>query len=82
MDERTRRKVMELLRRGARRLEASDEEVLLPGWDPAHSGEREVGIRDAARAVLADGLTFDEGTRVSGAHLGYLVRYVADMLEP
>jgi hypothetical protein len=81
MDERTRDEVMDLLRRGAELLEASDKEVLLPGWDPAHMDEREAGIRTAAGAVLADGLTLDEGTRVSGAHLGYLVRYVADMLE-
>ncbi|HUU09033.1 MAG TPA: hypothetical protein VM431_00665 [Phycisphaerae bacterium] len=83
MNERTRKQAMDLLRRAAKRLEATDEEVLFPGWSPQPEcqDERHIGIQAAARGVLADGLSADEGTRVSTRFLGFLVHYVADMME-
>jgi len=83
MDEQTRNKVMDLMRAAAGRLEATDEQVLFPGWstEPEYQDERHLGIQAAARAVLADGLSADEGTRVSTRSLGFLVHYVADMME-
>jgi len=83
MNERTQKQVVDLLRRAAERLEATDEQVLFPGWspEPEFQDERHLGIQAAARAVLADGLSADEGTRVSTRSLGFLVHYVADMME-
>jgi len=82
MDGETRREVMALLRGAAEVLEAhARTEVIMPGWDEQFIDDRERGIRITAEAVRARGKSFDEGTRVHARDLGYLVRYVADMLE-
>jgi len=80
-----RAKAMWLLRAAADLLEEDGENLILPGWDPenetATEQSRTQGIRDAAKAVVAEGLTCDECTRVPHKKLGYLVRYIGDMLE-
>ena len=62
--------------------------TLLPGWDfdnddnaSAEYIERREGLRRAAKAIVADGIDMDSGTRVADRDLGYLVQYIADMLE-
>ncbi|MFO7957997.1 MAG: hypothetical protein R6V05_11475 [Candidatus Brocadiia bacterium] len=82
MDGETRREVMELLRGAAEVLEADARtEVIMPGWDEQFIDDRDRGIRIAAEAIRARGKGVGEGTRVHARDLGYLVRYVADMLE-
>jgi hypothetical protein len=82
MDGEKRREVMELLRGAAEVLEADARtEVIMPGWDEQFVSDRERGIQIAAEAVRARGKSPDEGTRVHTRDLGFLVRYVADMLE-
>jgi len=82
MDGESRREVMELLRKAAEVLEADARtEVIMPGWDDEFVSDRERGIRIAAEAIRARGKSPDEGTRVHARDLGYLVRYVADMVE-
>jgi len=81
MQTKERSEVMELLRRASETLEAADGEVIMPGWDEQVISHRERGIRIAAEAIRARGKTCDEGTRVHMQDLGYLVRYIADMLE-
>jgi hypothetical protein len=82
MDAETRRQVVETLRGGAETLEADDAtEVIMPGWDDDVLSQRARGIRIAAEAIRARDKGPDEGTRVHARDLGYLVRYVADMLE-
>ena len=81
MDGETRTQVMEMLRRASRVLEADEAEVIMPGWDEQCLGHRERGIRIAALAIAAEGKSPDDGTRVHLQDLGFLVRYVADMLE-
>ena len=86
-----RQKAMELLRAAADILESEDDEWILPGWDeenealPVLGGEghreRCQGIREAAKAVAAEGVDADHCTRVPLAQLGFLVRYIGDMLE-
>ena len=78
-----REKAMWLLRAAADLLEEDGDEIILPGWDPENEAypERCRGIREAATAVAAEGLTCDECTRVPHRKLGYLVRYIGDMLE-
>jgi len=92
-----RQKAMELLRAAADVLEKEKGEWILPGWDEdeaitkavaeatgqtvAECEARERGIRAAARAVAADGIDGDHCTRVPLAQLGFLVRYIGDMLE-
>jgi len=53
----------------------------MPGWDEDVLSHRARGIRIAALAVAAEGKGSDDGTRVHLRDLGFLVRYVADMLE-
>lgn len=72
---------IEVVRKVADELWESDEEVVLPGWDADHLGERDVAIRTAAMAVLGS-LNPDDGVPVSEKALGALLRYVVDMLEP
>ena len=82
MDGEKRRQVMEMLRGAAEVLEADARtEVIMPGWDEQFIDDRVRGIWLAAEAVRARGKSPDEGTRVHARDLGYLVRYVADMLE-
>ena len=70
-----------VVRKVADEMWQSDEEHVLPGWDPDHLGEREVAIRTAAMAVF-NGINPDSGMRVSERALGALLRYVVDILEP
>ena len=71
LDAQRRREVIEYLREAGDILEGySDEEVIMPGWDEQFISDRTRGIQIAA-----------EGSRVHTRDLGYLVRYVADMLE-
>jgi hypothetical protein len=72
---------MELLRRAAAVMESAEGEVLMPGWDDEFIRDRERGIRIAAEAIRARDKSPDEGTRIHTRDLGFLVRYVADMLE-
>ena len=81
MDAEQRDRALDLLRRGAEILEADGAEVIMPGWDEQFIDDRVRGIQIAAEAVRARGKTPDECTRVHTRDLGYLVRYVADMLE-
>jgi hypothetical protein len=83
MDGSTRRQTVELLREAAHALEADEAtEVIMPGWDEAFTSNRERGIQTAAEAIRVRGKNVDEGSRVHVHDLGFLVRYVADMLEP
>lgn len=43
--------------------------------------ERTVGIIRAAKAIAADGLNFDGGTKVSRRDVAYLLHYIFDMQE-
>ena len=86
---------MWLLRAAADILEEEQGEWILPGWDEevdqtvaaltgqteAECKARRAGIREAARAVAADGIGPDDCARVPLAALGFLVRYVGDILE-
>jgi len=82
LDAQRRREVIEYLREAGEILEGySDEEVIMPGWDEQFISDRTRGIQIAAEAVRARGKTPDEGARIHTGDLGYLVRYVADMLE-
>jgi len=82
MDGSTRRQAVELLREAAQALEADEAtEVIMPGWDEEFTSNRECGIQTAAEAIRARGKDVDEGSRVHVHDLGFLVRYVADMLE-
>ena len=84
MDSLAREKVICLLREAGDILEGNSEETILPGWDgdfEGHDPERYVGIRTAARAVLADGISPDHGTKVSFGDIGFLVRYIGDIIE-
>jgi hypothetical protein len=82
VDGEKRSQAMELLRGAAEVLEADARtEVIMPGWDEEFIDDRERGIQIAAEAVRAAGKSPDEGTRVHARDLGYLVRYIADMLE-
>ena len=55
--------------------------VYFPGWDKTIEGSQENLIREAARAILADNISPDNGTFVSRKSLSALIHYVADMLE-
>ena len=70
-----------VVRKVADEMWESDEEHIMPGWDPDHLGEREVAVRTAAMAVLGS-LDPDSGVRVTERALGALLRYVVDILEP
>jgi hypothetical protein len=55
--------------------------VLFPGWDKNIEDNQEEYVREAAKAILANNITADEGTYVSRKSLSALIHYVADMLE-
>jgi hypothetical protein len=86
-----RKKAMELLRQAADLLEQDGEEWILPGWDTKNEAlevlggeshrERCEGIREAAKAVAAEGIDADHCTRVEVKKLGFLARYIGDILE-
>lgn len=54
---------------------------LFPGWDKEYDDEQEKLVREAARAILAENLSPDEGTQVSHKSLAALIHYIADMIE-
>lgn len=54
---------------------------LFPGWDSQYDGERGKLIREAARAILAENISPDEGTYVSHKSISALIHYIADMIE-
>ena len=72
---------IQVVRDVADELWESNEETIMPGWDPDHLDQRDVAIRTAAMAVLGS-LDPDEGIRVQERALGALLRYIVDMLEP
>lgn len=55
--------------------------AMFPGWHEGFEDESEPLIKEAARAILAEGISEDEHTLVSYKALAALVHYVADMLE-
>ena len=55
--------------------------VLFPGWDEEVENEQELLVKEAAAAILANGISPDEGTRVSQKSLAALIHYIADMME-
>lgn len=70
---------------------AEQKTILFPGWDSNYPEEPEPLIKKAARAVLAqkvarvilaEGLSPDEGEKVSLKEIAALIHYIADMLEP
>ncbi len=86
-----REKAIELLREAADILERNEDEWILPGWDPdaetpeswggAAHAERCAGIREAAHAVEAKGVGIDHCTKIDVRKLGFLARYIGDILE-
>jgi hypothetical protein len=78
-----RKKAIALLREAAAILEKDSDEWILPGWDVEHESNRErcAGIREAAKAVAAEGIDADHCTRVEVKKLGFLARYLGDILE-
>jgi len=81
MQTKERSEAVELLRRAGDVLEAAGDQTLFPGWEEDDLTDEERGVRTAAEAIRAHGKTCDQGTRVHMRDLGYLVRYIADMLE-
>lgn len=55
--------------------------AVFPGWHEGFEDAREPDIKEAARAILAEGVTEDEHTLVSYKSLAALIHYVADMIE-
>lgn len=55
--------------------------VLFPGWDKEFEGKQEELVRQAARAILAENISPDNGTYVSQKSISALIHYIADMLE-
>jgi hypothetical protein len=78
-----REKAMRLLREAASILEAETGEWILPGWDGEHESDSDrcAGIREAAKAVAAEGIDADHCTRVEVRKMGFLARYLGDILE-
>ncbi len=62
------------LRKAAEALEVADGEVVMPEWDEDVLTHETRGVRIAAQAIA-------QGCRVHLQDIGYLVRYIADMLE-
>lgn len=77
--------MVERLRDIANRLSAAPnadtETVLFPGWHEGYEEEAEPLIKEAAKAILASGISPDEGTQVSVKSVAALLHYVADMME-
>jgi hypothetical protein len=77
--------VVERLRDVSRRLEAEPQSdakmILFPGWHEEVEGNRETLVREAASAILAQGIEPDSGTQVSQCAVAALIHYIADMME-
>lgn len=55
--------------------------TLFPGWDEEFNSEQERLIREAAKGILAYGISKDDGTFVSQRVLAALIHYIADRME-
>lgn len=55
--------------------------VFFPGWDYDYDGEQAKLVREAAKGILAENISPDEGTYVSHKALSALIHYIADMIE-
>jgi hypothetical protein len=56
-------------------------EIRFPGWDKQNQGKYEDGIKEAARAVLGEGVSFDESTPVNIRKVASLVTYLMEMVS-
>jgi hypothetical protein len=56
-------------------------QILFPGWDKEIENDQELLIKEAAGAILANGISRDEGTYISQKSLAALIHYIADMME-
>ena len=76
-------KVVDLLREAADIMEADreDEYVLFPGIDPDYDTPDGIASRGAARGLLREGISPDDGVSIPVHDLGCLVRYIADLTE-
>jgi hypothetical protein len=77
--------IVQSLRDIANRLTATPnpatQTVLFPGWHEGYEEGAEPLIKEAARAILASGVSPDEGTRIRLTSVAALLHYVADMME-
>jgi hypothetical protein len=55
--------------------------AMFPGWHEGFEDKNEPGIKEAARAILAEGISEDEHNLASYKALAAIVHYIADMLE-
>ncbi len=81
MDE-NRKRAMSLLRQAADILEKDSAKWILPAWDSSDatfSGERESGIRHAGAGTAK--VEVNGRTSVTVRQMGFLARYIADILE-
>lgn len=81
----SRDKTVEKLREITGQLEndplAKFKTTLFPGWDAEVENNQEVLIKEAAGAILAKGISPDNGTEVSQEAIAALIHYIADMME-
>jgi hypothetical protein len=61
--------------------DADEKAVLFPGWHEGFGGENAPLIKEAATAILAEGVDPDQGTYISKKALAALIHYLADMME-
>lgn len=77
--------IVEKLRAISNQLEADPlaqfKFTLFPGWDVEVENNQELLIKEAARAISADGILPDNGTHVSQKALAAIIHYIADMME-
>ena len=73
------------LREISNKLEADPlaefKQILFSGWDSEIENNQEFLVKEVARAILADGISPDNGTEVSQKALSALIHYIADMME-
>jgi F420-0:gamma-glutamyl ligase len=55
--------------------------VMFPGWHEGFEETNERLIKEAASAILAEGITEDESIVVSLKSIAALLHYVGDMME-
>ena len=58
-----------------------EEPILFPGWDNKTNPTEGGRIKRAAQAILADGLTCDQGTETAPGDVGALLNYIGETLE-
>lgn len=67
-------------------VEVRHEEILFPGWDTNVINSSEIIAREkiqtAAKTILAEGLSSDEGSLATIDELLELIDYIASMIEP